>query len=170
MTARLLTPEQRERKRAADRAYAQANRDRKRTYDADHYQRNRRHRLAQVSAYRLATGTTSTARTRAWRERHPERARTHRRRWLEEVPLREAAMRAAVTANRRARMYGVHGLISYETVIELWVREPDCVDCGEGRGLDHVIAMSRGGTNTSGNLANRCPSCNNRKGARRAAA
>jgi 5-methylcytosine-specific restriction endonuclease McrA len=71
-----------------------------------------------------------------------------------------------MTANRRARMYGADGQIGYETVLELWRREPACVDCGEGRGVDHVIPFIRGGSNTSGNLANRCRSCNARKGRR----
>ncbi len=115
---------------------------------------------------RLRDPGAARERARRWRLSHPDRARQHRRRWLDDVPLREAAQRCAMTANRRARMYGVDGQIGYEAVLEVWRLQPVCVDCGEGRGLDHVIPLSRGGPNTSGNLANRCRSCNSVKGVR----
>lgn len=168
--AKLSLEERRARKAASDRAYRLANRERLSVYGALRYERERSKRAVQDRARRLADPEAARERARAWRLKHPARARAHRQAWLDDVPLREAAMRCATTANKRARMYGVDGQIGYETVLELWRREPDCVDCGEGRGLDHVIPMGRGGSNTSGNLANRCRSCNARKGVRRIAA
>lgn len=74
------------------------------------------------------------------------------------------AMRAAANANTRAREYGADGTITAQTVLMLWRLQPVCVDCGYGSGLDHVIPFIAGGSNTSGNLANRCKPCNSRKG------
>lgn len=172
--SRIRTPEQRARKNAADRAYRAAHLEERRAYERAFYrlhserwtERDRAARAADPEAMRRK----ATERSRRFRAAHPDRQAAHRRAWLEEVPSREAAMRCATTANARARMYGVDGQIGYEAVLELWRREPVCVDCGEGRGLDHVIPMSRGGSNTSGNLANRCRSCNARKGTKQVAA
>lgn len=165
----LLTDEERAaRKRASDRAYLEANRARILVANAARYQRDREKRRAEDRARRRdpAFRARVAERARVWRLAHPERMRVHRQTWLDDVPLREAAVRCAMTANRRARMYGADGQIGYETVLELWRVQPVCVDCGEGRGLDHVIPFIRGGSNTSGNLANRCRSCNSRKGRR----
>ena len=74
------------------------------------------------------------------------------------------AIRAMHTANRRARKTGIAGVITTEDVLNMWERQPVCVGCGIGRGLDHVIAMSLGGPNTPANLQNLCHACNIRKG------
>lgn len=50
----------------------------------------------------------------------------------------------------------------------VWKRdEGHCVTCGlqENLEFDHVIPVSKGGSNTARNLQLRCESCNRRKGA-----
>lgn len=137
----------------------------------------------------------AAARSRQWRDEHPpddgsrsaDRDRRRRQaaaetpqgradriaaaqrrkeRWQSAHPLRAAAIRAANNANRRARALGL-GAITPADVEALWQREPGCIDCGEGRGLDHVLAMADGGTNSPQNLANRCHQCNRKKEGRR---
>jgi 5-methylcytosine-specific restriction endonuclease McrA len=52
---------------------------------------------------------------------------------------------------------------------EVWRRDRGtCVDCGSRGRLefDHIIPVSRGGSNTTRNVELRCESCNRRKGAR----
>ena len=51
---------------------------------------------------------------------------------------------------------------------EVWRRdEGRCVDCGSRERLefDHIIPVSRGGSNTARNIELRCQPCNRRKGA-----
>lgn len=52
---------------------------------------------------------------------------------------------------------------------EVWRRdEACCVDCGSRERLefDHIIPVSRGGSNTARNIELRCERCNGQKGAR----
>lgn len=52
---------------------------------------------------------------------------------------------------------------------EVWRRDGgSCVDCGSRGRLefDHIIPVSRGGSNTTRNIELRCEPCNRRKGAR----
>jgi 5-methylcytosine-specific restriction endonuclease McrA len=52
---------------------------------------------------------------------------------------------------------------------EVWRRdEACCVDCGSRERLefDHIIPISKGGSNTARNIELRCENCNNLKGAR----
>jgi hypothetical protein len=52
---------------------------------------------------------------------------------------------------------------------EVWRRDRgSCVDCGSRGRLeyDHIIPVSRGGSNTPRNIELRCEPCNRRKGAR----
>jgi len=52
---------------------------------------------------------------------------------------------------------------------EVWRRDrAQCVDCASRERLefDHIIPLSKGGSNTTRNLELRCEPCNRRKGAR----
>jgi 5-methylcytosine-specific restriction endonuclease McrA len=139
------------RARRVHREYVARNRERIAARQTAWYQANRE-RIADAARQRYLAD--------------PERKNAKVREWVLAHPTRSAANHAAKSANRRAEMYNADGRLSGADVIELWRREPVCVDCGDGRGLDHVQPLARGGSNTSGNLANRCRSCNSRKGAR----
>jgi 5-methylcytosine-specific restriction endonuclease McrA len=87
-------------------------------------------------------------------------------RWKEENPTRARAISVAAGANRRAQDAGADGRLSADDIMALWRRQPNCLGCGDGSGLDHVVPLCRGGQNTTGNLQNLCRSCNSRKGRR----
>lgn len=59
--------------------------------------------------------------------------------------------------------------IPEKTRIEVWRRdEGKCVDCGSKEKLeyDHIIPISKGGSNTARNIELRCEKCNRSKGAK----
>jgi 5-methylcytosine-specific restriction endonuclease McrA len=124
---------------------------------------------------------------RAWRASHRDQLREYhreygvRRYWASPDRLRaearermrarraaglandDAARVAARDANRTARAYGIPGRLTTEDVRALWERQPICIDCGSGRGIDHIVEMSRGGPNVPANLQTLCQPCNVRK-------
>ena len=67
---------------------------------------------------------------------------------------------AANSANKAAKKYGADGRLTSADVRALWERQPQCVSCGRGRGLDHIKALANGGTNTPDNIQNLCWACN----------
>jgi len=59
--------------------------------------------------------------------------------------LRAKASRAAWKANKRARVYGVPGVVAMNDILALWRRQPACVGCGIGFGVDHIVALRAAG-------------------------
>jgi excisionase family DNA binding protein len=74
------------------------------------------------------------------------------------------AKAAAVSAN--ATWPASAGRLTTADVLGMWRVQPQCVHCGEGRGVDHIVPAGRGGKNTPGNIQNLCPACNSKKGDR----
>jgi hypothetical protein len=85
------------------------------------------------------------------------------RRWAEsQGPL--PPIEDTSTAERRRRQP-----IPESVRHEVWRRdEGRCVDCGSRERLefDHIIPLSRGGSNTARNVELRCEVCNRKKGAK----
>ncbi len=97
----------------------------------------------------------------------PEEARSRKlsrmAAWRAAKPDLVQAGHAAVNANRRARRWGVVGTVQATDILSLWLIQPNCLGCGEGRGVDHVLAMREGGPNSLSNLQNLCMNCNSTK-------
>lgn len=117
-------------------------------------------------AYLAAHREEILAKKRADYAADPERAIRRANRWKEENPSRARACRMAAAANRRAAECGADGRLSPDDIIELWKRQPDCLGCGDGCGLDHIVPFFQGGQNTTGNIQNLCRTCNSKKGRR----
>ena len=116
---------------------------------------------------------------REWRANHPGKGTEYTRKWVRshreqknaaELAWRKAnpeiweANQRAGGANHRAKVAGVPGKLSRSDITALWQRQPTCLHCGIGHGVDHIIALRDGGTNTPDNLQNLCRGCNARKG------
>jgi hypothetical protein len=87
----------------------------------------------------------------------------------EEPALGEARpIQRSSAPTRDGRPVGVREAIPEGVRHEVWRRDQGrCVDCGSRERLeyDHIIPISRGGSNTARNIELRCEACNRRKGA-----
>lgn len=92
-----------------------------------------------------------------------EKRRAKVQRWRDAHPEETAAGQAAHNANKRAKALGLPDRLSMRDVLDLWDRQPSCLGCGQGRGVDHVIRFADGGANTPANLQDLCRSCNSLK-------
>lgn len=128
-------------------------RERQRVYQRD-YMRQRR--AADPEKYR--------EQLREWRTVNREQRLEHDRQLRLADPVGTAAKTAASNANQRAKRLGLSGRLTTADIRALWERQPVCVGCGKGRGVDHVIDMrSAGGENVPANLQNLCFECNSAK-------
>jgi 5-methylcytosine-specific restriction endonuclease McrA len=97
----------------------------------------------------------------------PEEVRAKRvekvRRWREAHPEITEAGTAAANSNKRAKALDQPERLTAGDILTLWERQPVCVSCGSGRGVDHVVSFADGGRNVAANLQNLCRPCNGRK-------
>ncbi|MFE1089560.1 HNH endonuclease [Streptomyces albidoflavus] len=91
------------------------------------------------------------------------RAAEHRRAYYAKLP---ADKRHTLTHKRRAESYGVdHVPYSRTEIMARWGHR--CAYCyGPAAHLDHVIPLSKGGTDTESNMVPACMPCNLSKGAK----
>lgn len=117
-------------------------------------QRARENRVKYIEVRRAAS--------RRWAEANKERVSENNRRWRSENPER-AALIGRLKKQRR-RSAGVLTAADWQAVLELY--GSNCLACGSDAPptIDHVAPISKGGSNTIGNVQPLCMSCNNRKG------
>lgn len=99
---------------------------------------------------------------RAWRRNNEDKVAASRRKWCELHPEQKAAS----SRNVRAQRKGAEGTHTPEEWRELCERyDNKCLCCNEVKPLtvDHVIPLSKGGTNYIDNIQPLCKSCNCRK-------
>lgn len=153
---------------------------------------NREHRRAYAEKWReqnpdyhsqwyLKNKEDVTRKQKEWVENNPKKNRKRQQRWYRDNKKkrldygrewrRNNPEKAKVVSNRRrARQLQAEGSHTSEELKSLWKQQGGrCVYCGcklttKYRHLDHVIPLSRGGTNWISNLAWACPSCNSAKG------
>ncbi len=99
--------------------------------------------------------------------KNKEKHYTYIKKWRKKNPLTVRAMKA----NRRSREMKAEGRFSKKTIQNLYVKqEGRCVCCGELLqgvfDVDHIVALSRGGSNFPENLQLLTPTCNKSKGAK----
>lgn len=103
------------------------------------------HHLSEVIKYRYSRWDKELESCRRWRKGNPEKVR-------------------AIARNRRARKRAAEGTHTAADVeAQLKRQKGHCYYCGvklDKYHVDHVIPLSRGGSNSPDNLVIACPSCN----------
>jgi 5-methylcytosine-specific restriction endonuclease McrA len=157
--------------------------DQDREYQRSYYQKHRNRLIAATASWTAKNRERSNAHkrasarrnprpydqkerawTQAWADQHPEQTREYARNWARRNPevLRFHA------ARRRARKRGAEGdhtLLEWQALCAEYGHR--CLACGCSGMLltqDHVVPLSRGGSDYISNIQPLCRSCNLRKG------
>ena len=105
-----------------------------------------------------------------WRKRHPLKEKKKLRRWAVENPELKRANRHRYRAKKRSAD-GAHTAADARDLRQK--QNGRCAYCRKNLGrkgqLDHIVALSLGGSNRPSNLQWLCEDCNKSKGARDAA-
>lgn len=136
-----------EKRREEAHVYRTQNRERVRAWLSDYYERTRDERLAYARRYRRENRALCLARTSAWFRANPERRRVY-----------DNAYRA-----RKANAEGSFTPADFAALCEQ--HDHRCFYCGRVEDLtaDHVVALSRGGSNAIENIVPACRPCNSAK-------
>lgn len=115
-------------------------------YRLDYYQKNKQKKLAYVLN---------------WARNNKEKRKLYKDRWRAKNKERTNFL----TRQYHYRKKHASGSISFEELQKLMSLIPVCIYCNTNKSttIDHVIPLSRGGTNNIDNLLPSCVSCNSKK-------
>ena len=128
--------------------------------DRDRYARNSEQRKEWQREYRANNPSVIRGQRRKYRANHPDEIRDKIQRYF--ASEQGKAVRKAAHQRRRSRLYGNGGSYTAHEWASLcsWFGNI-CLLCGATDiTVDHVLPLSKGGTNTIGNLQPLCGRCN----------
>jgi 5-methylcytosine-specific restriction endonuclease McrA len=115
---------------------------------------------------RLADPEGARRRTKAWQEKNKEYRRAYQISYAKTNPEKRKASYKNCIARRR----GAVGRYTADDVRRILMAQRErCAYCRQKLGehhIDHIVPLSRGGTNWPANIQITCPTCNVRKHAR----
>lgn len=140
------------RKLEYDRRYREKNEETERIRKAKYVVENKEKVIQSQRKYREANKEKDRAYAKIWRARNPEKVR-------------------ARSERRRAAKRGAEGAHTAEDIKQQYARQGGrCHWCSRKVGkkfhVDHIVPLSRGGSNSPENLVISCPKCNLSKGAK----
>lgn len=127
------------------------------------YWKNRDRAIKTRLEYQREHHADMLGRCQAYRKRHPERKKESEKKWNSSNPdkLKESCRR------RRARRLGADGEYSHKQFREMCVLYGNvCLCCGASGvplAADHVVPLTKGGSNGIENIQPLCRSCNSKK-------
>jgi 5-methylcytosine-specific restriction endonuclease McrA len=144
------------------RKYYANNREAFKVKNAERHAAHKERNNALCRDYYHQNKETEKVRKKAWYAANKERMQEKSRRWRANNPL---AVNVIYNANRRARRKGNGGTYTAKDVRDLLqLQKGRCSYCkkkmnGEYQ-VDHIVPLSRGGSNDRKNLQIVCPPCN----------
>lgn len=176
---KIYREQNKDKKAERDRRYYLANKNDLVAKNRAYRQAKRREIAAQKRRYREANKDKIAERDRAYRRRNKERIEDYQRDWRERNKERVArysrnwsarnkSAKSAARARRRALLYNAEG---YHTAGDIQrqygIQKGRCYYCKvklfSAYHIDHLVPLSRGGTNWPDNIVIACPSCNCKK-------
>lgn len=162
----------REKHQAACKKRYLARREEVLMQQAQHRRQNIEKFRAKSRAYYQSHGEECRARAKQWRTSNPELAAEASRRKRQNHPDKYRAIARFHAAKRRALRLGSPGSHTRGEFLDLLAETgAACAYCGisltEGTAtVDHVVALTRGGSDGIENIVPACMPCNNKKNAR----
>jgi 5-methylcytosine-specific restriction endonuclease McrA len=140
----------RERIIARSKAYSEANREQVRAKGRQRALRDKEKNNERAKQWYLANKELMKARAVAWKKANPDKVRANTRDY----------------ATRKRKALGSFSTKDYIKLLNRYLGL--CAYCGvnKANSIDHVLPLSRGGTNYIGNILPACGSCNYSKGPR----
>lgn len=149
-------------RRELTREWRKANIEHARQKDRDWYKRN----AEMKKAKRRAGYNPEYARrsSKEWREANPQKSRASQQVWRKNNPARLSLL-WKVNGARRRNAPGAHTVEDIKDIFKS--QSGKCAYCkakvGNDYHVDHIIAVTKGGTNYRSNLQILCPPCNHSK-------
>lgn len=178
-TKRRENPEYRKKERIRSIEYRQENPDKTKQHNKDYYWDNleRERERVKVNHVRFSEREKKQRRVRDQTEKGRKQQRKDAALYKLRHPERVKAQKKVVKARRRARILNASGS---HTSVDIFLQRKAQTDkkgrlhcwwCGkiikdEDYHLDHVIPLSRGGSNGADNIVLSCPKCNLAKSAK----
>lgn len=147
-----------------NKRYQEENREKVAAQRKRHYVENRERLLAEARERGRRDAERKAERSREWREQNPERFKAACKAWSGGNPDKVRAIRY----RRRARERAAKGSVEAAQLRQMYEDQDGlCAYCErELHGkfdADHMVPLSRGGSNNWDNIALACASCNSRK-------
>ena len=152
-------------------AWFKANADHRRAY-INEWQQTPEHKAYMKAYYEANKGNWHKptpdqirSRSKAYREKYPEKHYAAIKRWHKANPEKVRAYQV----NNKAKRKGAPGKHTGEDIVELFNAQIGlCIYCGvdlldAGYHVDHDVPLTRGGSNDPENLVLTCPRCNQSK-------